>query len=363
MGAPTAAAQFRMPPGINFSGFLQLDGSTVASGGQVNPLAFDGQYLLDVAVHVDTKKLIGWPGGTFMVDAQTHSGPSILTHQMPALQDPDNMDAHTETSVDRAWYHQDLLHQALQLQLGLMYVDGQFFTVPFGDNFISLDFSSDASVSTFILPTYPKGSFGGDVFVYPGHGLYASAGIFNDHSTELSYDPGGDLELSEEGWQSSWKRLPWRHLKVQLGAWRDTGRFRPFTGGVQRGRVSGVYAVESQQLWQPAGAHDRGLSMFFQFGTGPPSVAAAQRHFGGGLVWTGPLSARPHDQFGIAFSDSQLSRQNSFAYGFESETEAYYQIAVGSKLTVQPDVEYWLHPSGMQVANTVLLLTRVVYTF
>lgn len=106
--------------GIRLNGWLQLDGSSVAFGGQPNPLPFDGQYLLDLTATVDTKRLFGWPGGTLMVDAQTHSGPSILTHQMPALQDPDNMDAYSEASVDRAWYHQDLLRQKVQLQVGLM---------------------------------------------------------------------------------------------------------------------------------------------------------------------------------------------------------------------------------------------------
>ncbi len=346
--------------GITFNGWLQLDGSSVALGGQPRPTPFDGQYLLDLSATVDTKKLFGWPGGTLMVDAQTHSGPSILTHQMPALQDPDNMDAYSETSVDRAWYHQDLLREKVQLQIGLMYVDDQFFTVPYGQNFVSLNFSSDASISTFVLPTFPKGSFGGDVFVYPVKDLYFSAGMFNDHSTELSYDPGGDLELTEEGWQSSWHGLPY---KIQVGAWRDNGRFHRFLGGIVHDHAHGVYLVASQKLWHPVASSDRGLGTFFQFGTGPPAVAAVRRHYGEGVVWTGPFAARPHDEIGLAFSDSLLTKQNSFSHGFENEIEGYYQIAVFHGLTVQPDVEYWMHPGGISTPNTFLGLVRVMYTF
>ena len=345
--------------GITFSSWLQLDGSTVADGGQPKPLGFDGQDLLDVATNIDTKKLLGWEGGTFMVDVQSHNGPSILTHQMPALQDPDNMDAYQETSVDRAWFEQNLLGRRIQARVGLMYVDDQFFTVPYGGNFVSLDFSSDASVSTFILPTFPKGSFGGDLFVRPARGLYFAGGVWNDHSTELSYDPGGDLWLTEEGWESNWHGLPY---KVQVGAWRDTGRFRRFRGGIQH-HAGGVYAVLSQKLWHPAGSNERGLGAFFQFGTGPASVAAVRRHYGGGVVWTGPFAARAKDEIGVAFSDSLLTGQNTFRHGFENEFEAYYQIAAWKGLTVQPDVEYWLHPGGMQTPDTVLALTRIMYTF
>jgi porin len=345
--------------GITFSGFLQLDGSTVASGGEPNPLGFDGQDLLDVATNIDTKKLLGLPGGLFMIDVQSHNGPSILTHQMPALQDPDNMDAYAETSVDRAWFQETLLHRKVQAQVGAMYVDDQFFTVPYGQNFVSLDFSSDASISTFVLPTFPKGAFGGDLFVYPVKGLYVSGGMFNDHATELSYDPGGDLYLTEEGWQSAWRGLAY---KVQAGTWRDTGRFRRFTGGMAH-HASGQYAVLSQKLWQPKGSSDRGLGTFFQFGTGPPSVAAVRQHYGAGVVWTGPAKSRPKDEIGAAFSDSLLTAQNSFTHGFENEFEGYYQVAAWKGLTVQPDVEYWLHPGGMKTPNTALVLTRIMYTF
>ncbi len=345
--------------GITFSGFLQLDGSTVASGGQPNPLGFDGQDLLDVATNIDTKKLLGWPGGTFLSDVQSHNGPNILTRQMPALQDPDNMDAYQQTSVDRAWFQQSLFKEKVQAQVGVMYVDDQFFTVPYGQNFVSLDFSSDASISTFVLPTFPKGAPGVDLIVYPVKGLSLGGGMWNDHATELSYDPGGDLWLTEEGWQSTWHGLPY---KVQIGAWRDTGRFQKFAGGITHD-ASGEYAVASQKLWHPKGTADRGLGMFFQFGTGPPAVAAVRRHYGAGVVWTGPWTSRPNDEIGFAFSDSLLTTRGNFLHGFENEFEAYYQVATWKGLTVQPDVEYWLHPSGMSTPNTVLVLTRIMYTF
>lgn len=346
--------------GITFSGFVQFDSSTVAAGGQPHAIPYDGQYLLDVAITVDTGKLVGWPGGTLFVDAQSHSGPNILTHQMPSIQDPDNMDAPSFTKVDRAWYRQVLLHQKVQLQGGLMYVDDQFFTVPYGQNFVSLDFSSDSSISTFVLPTYPNGSPGGDVFFFPVKGLYFSAGGFNDHSSELSYDPGGNLFLTEEGWQGSWHERPY---KLQVGGWWDTGTFERFLGGIVHGHASGLYLVASDKLWQPSPSSERGLGAFFQFGTGPPAVAAVERHLGGGLAWTGPIAARPQDEIGVAFSDSLLTPQNSFLHGFENEFEAYYRFHVFDSLTIQPDLEYWQHPGGKTTPNTVLPLVRMQYSF
>lgn len=346
--------------GITLGGWLQFDSSTVASGGQPSALRYDGQYLLDLSATVDTEKLLGWTGGALFVDAQNHGGPNILDHQIPAIQDPDNQDAYAETSVDRAWYRQALLGQKLQLQAGLMYVDDQFLTVPYGQNFVSLDFSSDSSISTFVLPTYPKGSPGGDAFFYPAKGLYFSVGAFDDHSTELPYDPGGTLYITEEGWQNNWHG---HSYALQVGWWTDTGTFQRFRGGDLRGHASGTYLVASGKLWEPSPSSDRGLGIFLQFGTAPAAAAYVQRHYGAGLAWTGPFAARPRDEIGVAFSDSILTRQSAFLHRFENEIEAYYQIAVLTGLTLQPDVQYWQHPGGMTTPNTVLVLIRAQYTF
>ncbi len=345
--------------GVSFGGFVQLDGSHVLAGGVPHPLGFDAQRLFDVFATIDTGRLLGWPGGTVFLDAQSHSGASVVPHQVPAIADPDNMDAPAQTSLDRAWFQQDLLARTLRVRLGLMYVDDQFFTVPYAGNFVSLDFSSDASISTFVLPTYPKGAWGGDVFFDPNRNVSFSVGVFRDHSTELAYDPGGELVVSEEALRGHWRGLP---VKVQIGGWIDTGRFRRFQGGTVH-HAAGAYLVASARLWQPAGGGDRGIGAFLQYGSAPPAVAAVRQHIGAGLVWSGPWAARPHDELGIAYSDSLLTAHAGFTHGYESEIEAYYQFDVSHGWTVQPDLEYWRHPGGGQTPASVLGLIRVNWTF
>lgn len=345
--------------GITFNGWLQLDGSSVASGGVPDALGFDGQYLLDFATNIDTKKLFGLPGGTALVDVQSHNGPNVVGRQFLPIQDPDNMDAYQQTSVDRAWYQQDLFRQKLQLQIGIMYVDDKFLTVPYGSNFISLDFSSDAAISTFVLPTFPKGAFGADAVFLPIKNLSFSGGIWSNHSTELPYDPGGKLYLTEEGWSGNWDRLPY---KLQLGLWRDTGTFRRYLGGTVD-HASGMYLVASRKWWQPKPSTDRGLGTFFQFGTAPPEVAPLRKHIGAGVTWTGPSAARPKDEIGLAFSDALLSPYNHYPHTFESEVEAYYQFDLSHGWTIQPDMEYWQYPGGGATPNTLLGLVRIMYTF
>lgn len=344
--------------GLNISGWAQLDGSSVAAGGQPDADGFLGQYLIDLEATVDTSKLLHWPGGVLTMEGQTHSGANILERQFRAIQDPDNMDAPPGTWLAQLIYQQDLLHEKLQAQAGLMYVDSRFLTVPYGGNFVSLDFSSDGSISTFILPTYPKGAWGDDVTVAPVKGLSFAAGMYNDHSTELSYDPGGNLLITEEAWKSRWRGHAY---KLQVGAWRDTGKFLRFQGGVAH-HASGMYVVASGKLWRPQGNNERGVGMFFQYGAAPASVAKLHHHIGAGVVWDGPFRTRPRDEIGLAFSDGLLTKQSTFRHGFENEVELYYQIQVGHGFTVQPDVEFWQHPHGSS-PNTALALVRAMYTF
>lgn len=345
--------------GISISGFAQLDGSHVLSGGVPHPLALDVQRLLDLSVTIDTDKLLGWRGGTLFLDAQSHSGASVIPHQVPAIADPDNMDAYAQTSVDRAWFEQDLFAHRVRVQVGLMYVDDRFFTVPFGENFVSLDFSSDASISTFVLPTYPKGAWGADVLAHPLPRVSVSLGAFRDRETELPYQPGGDLIISEEAVHGRWYGMP---VRLQVGGWIDTGRFVRFAGGVKH-RAAGAYLVASGRLWRAPGGGHRGIGAFIQYGDAPAIVAPVRRHFGVGLVWTGPWWARAHDEFGIAYSDSLLAARAGFTHGFESEIETYYQIDLSRGWTVQPDLEYWQHPGGRDTPDTVLGLIRIMLNF
>lgn len=345
--------------GVSVSGWVQMDGSTVPKGGQPNPDAFLGQYLIDLALTVDTNKLLHLPGGTLTVEGQTHSGANILEKQLPAIQDPNNMDAPPGTWLATLMYQQNLMHDKVQAQAGLMYVDSLFLTVPYGGNFVSLDFSSDGSISTFVLPTYPKGSWGGDVTVAPLKGLTFSGGVYNNHSTELEYDPGGNLWITEEAWQGQRHGRPY---KLQVGAWRDTGLFQRFQGGTVH-HASGMYLVASDKLWQPKGASDRGVGMFFQYGAGPASVAVVHHHVGAGVVWDGPFGARPKDEVGLAFSDAILTKQSVFTHGFENEEELYYQFHVAHGFTVMPDVQLWQHPNGGGTPNSLLMIVRAMYSF
>ncbi|MHB1529077.1 MAG: carbohydrate porin [Acidiferrobacteraceae bacterium] len=348
--------------GIDLSGSLLTDISRNLRGG-LNDQSVIGQYLVDLRAKIKTARLFGWNGGTLFVDFQGHRGRSVQARQTGSIQDPDNMDAYNVTGIDRAWYQQDLAEKRVRLRIGLMYVDDQFLRVPYARDFVSLDFSSDASISTFVLPTYPRGAFGVDTFVFPVRSFYVAAGLFDGHLYHvLPYDPGGDLFIAQTGLKGRVMGLPG---VLELGMWRHTGTFQRFTGGQQH-HASGEYLVAGFRVYRPhhTGPETaRGVGVFFQYGAGPPTVALISQHVGAGIVWTGPSRDRPRDSLGLGVSDARLSAQAGFLSRFETIYETYYRFSVSRTLSIQPDLQYWHHPGGNGTPSALLFLVRTAFRF
>ena len=348
--------------GIDLSGSILTDVSRNLRGGLTDQGVI-GQYLVDLSAEINTDRLFGWNGGTIFVDVQGHRGPSVQAKQTGSIQDPDNMDAYNVTGIDRAWYQQDLADKRVKLRIGLMYVDDQFLRVPYAQDFVSLDFSSDASISTFVLPTYPRGAFGADTFVFPARSFYIAAGLFDGHLYHvLPYDPGGDFFIAQTGLKGRVMDLPG---VLELGMWRHTGTFERFIGGQQH-HASGWYLVAGLKVYRPHAPGQqtgRGVGVFFQYGAGPPAVAPISQHFGAGIAWTGPFLERPRDSMGLGVSDARLSAPAGFLSRFETVYEAYYRLSVSRALSVQPDLQYWHNPGGNGIPSALLLLVRTEFRF
>ncbi len=361
-GAGRKAARKPRGVGFHWSGAILADISHGIQGG-LNDNTTLAQYLLDLRATVKTARLLGWPGGTFFVDFQDHHGPSVQVRQIGSIQDPDNMDAYATTGIDRAWYQQDLAGRRLRLRVGLMYVDDQFLTVPYARDFVSLDFSSDASLSTFVLPTYPRGAFGADLFIYPTRSLYLAAGLFNGHLYRvLPYDPGGRFFITQAGYKGHIAGLPG---VLELGAWRHTGTFPSFAGGVQH-RAQGWYLVAGLTLFRSrkeAANTERKVGVFFQYGAGPPTVALIRRHMGAGIVWRGAFPGRPRDSLGLGVSEARLTPEAGLTFGSETVYEAYYRLFVARSLSIEPDLQYWHHPGGNGTPSALLALIRTQWNF
>ena len=77
------------------------------------------------------------------------------------------------------------------------------------------------------------------------------------------------------------------------------------------------------------------------------NVSPVRRHYEGGILWNGPLTARPADALGIGFSRAEASDRTGSGFTSDAEVayEAFYRIQVLPWLAIQPDVQ-WIHDPG-----------------
>jgi porin len=124
----------------------------------------------------------------------------------------------------------------------------------------------------------------------------------------------------------------------------------------------GAYVNFQQRLTSPGNsASKQGLSVFFNATYADHRTATLDNQFAVGLFYTGPLSARPEDEIGLALGRTHVNNrvanvetlQNNLGAGpvgvqnSEWVTEIYYNLHAAPWLDVRPNIQYIRHPGGI----------------
>src|SRR6266404_4065411 len=113
---------------------------------------------------------------------------------------------------------------------------------------------------------------------------------------------------------------------------------------------------------------DKGLGVFTHIAFCPPNSSLINFYIDSGLNHKGLIPTRDNDVLGVAFAYGHLNNnpknaeENSFP-GYEIAIEATYQIELTPWFSLQPDLQYVLHPSGTDIANALVLGARATISF
>jgi porin len=113
---------------------------------------------------------------------------------------------------------------------------------------------------------------------------------------------------------------------------------------------------------------NKGLGIFTHIGFTPPISSFMNFYIDGGLTYKGLIRARDNDVLGAAIAYGHLSNdpqdnEGRSNPGYEIVLEATYQIELAPWLSVQPDVQYVIHPSGTDIPNALVLGARTTLSF
>ncbi len=164
--------------------------------------------------------------------------------------------------------------------------------------------------------------------------------------------------------------------KIAVGAWYYTASFNDLSAasGIpsRHQGEGGAYLVGEHLLFQSENDPKQRVSGFIQLGVADQVVGRFGSYIGAGLAASGLIPRRPDDQLGIAMAMAR----NGFGYiegqqqmglpvnAAETAIELSYLAQIASWVSVEPDIQYVIHPNtDPRITNALVGQIRLEIKF
>jgi len=302
-------------------------------------------------VHVQMFAINGRPfSGDFVGDTQTLS----------------NIEAPPSVRLFELWAEQAFGDKG-SLRVGLIDVNKDFdINSPVGLFIASSDaIGPDISRSGQNGPSiFPVTAFGGRVLWTPIKAVTFRGGVFDGVSGDPAHQAAfvkvrlrgsdGAFLIGQADYNIS------DQAQVSIGAWgytAPTQRIDPARPGAER--QAGVFAFIDGPL-------SKSVSAWARAGITNGAVEPVSSFLGAGVVWNAPFPSRKNDQAGLAVGRAGLGGPAQRVLGLpdaETAIEATYLFTVNDKVSLQPDVQYIVHPaSAPHLPDALVIGLRISLT-
>lgn len=379
------------------------------SGGISRGGAFTG--LLELAVQLDTEKASLWRGGLFHISSLTPHGRDFSAINLGTLSPVSNIEAYDGIRLYEAWYEHRFADGLFSIRAGQVATDEEFAYNDSESFFIHPSFGWPAGISANIPnggSAYPLLGPGVRLRVDPADWLYWQTGIYDGDPWDSA---AGDPTVNRRGVRWQLNSSQGAHAITELGytlnpdseqraltgiykigAWLHTGdtpdNFRDadnrsfVASGLAPRLHSGTYGFyfsADQTLFREHPGTSQGLNLFGRAFVAPEDRSLFGLTVDSGVQYTGLLPGRDEDQLGFGVAYHRVSRHlramerddrdlNGVALpalsDFECALELFYVIQVKKWWTIQPDVQYLIHPGGSTtIPNALVLGVRTSLVF
>ncbi len=327
----------------------------------------------------------GRNGLTAVVSLEHHNGSSFSGDLVGDAQVVSDVDLPPEAwRLYEAWAQQTLLNGRAGVKGGIVDLNNTFDVQETAALFLnsSHGIGPDLSQTGLNGPSInPTPALGVTAFWRPAPGWAAQLGLFDG----VAGDPEDlrrfvAIELSARGGALAIGQVERRWgnaLRLEAGAWAYTaafdalGRFDPAGVPIRVHGNAGVYGLAEGRLLAGRGAQGGGLSGWVRIGSANGDINRIASYLGAGLVYTGIVPGRDKDQAGLAIARAGFgapARRAALLGGSElgdSETtlEATYRWVLTDWLSLQPDLQYVVHPGGdPALGNALVVGLRLGFT-
>ncbi len=353
---PQAAEATQAPtPAVSYALVYTADVTGVVAGS--GPRA--GRYLdnLDAIADVDLEKAFGWRGATAHAYVLNNSG-GAPNDVAGTLQGVDNIEvAAPRLRMFELWLEQDFGGKA-SVRGGLYNLNSEFYSNEAAGQLLAPAFgigSELAATGPNGPSIFPATSLGLRLNVNLGEGAYVRAAVLNAKAGVMGDPRGVDLTFSD-GVLAIAQVGVTAPIKMSAGAWRyshtqDDIRDVDGAGAPRRRVAQGVYVQAEHRLAGEEGG--RQVTGFVRVGASDGETTPFHGGWQAGVRVDKPVASRPDSALSIGVEQGLLDRKfranlrDQFTDSSRAETgiEVTYSDKVGSRVTLQPDLQ-WIHHAG-----------------
>ena len=360
--------------------------SSLADQGVTTTLAFTGEVLgatsggtdrdrgsgllLDWVVDSNLSTLLGWTGASARINPLWLAGDEISAN-LGDLTKVSNIAGRGGVRVFEFWLQQSVADNLASLRAGILAADQEFAITGSALLYYNSVFGGPVFLTPNLpWPIYPLGALGARVRVDPDASTYVQVGVYEGSpGTEADNRSGLNVDLStdegvfvigEAGWKSGGE-LP---FLLKAGAYYHSGDV-----AASRSGVAGAYALIERKLCRP-GSFPGMVDAFVRVGFAQDDKSLVSFGVDAGVNVTGLLSFRPEDILGLGVIYGRISRHyaqtqtHPSIWGYEAVIEATYKIVITPAWSLQPDVQYIVHPGGTTAeTNATVIGLRVDVNF
>ena len=376
---------------------LIYDGAsyTNLAGGRRRASAYEGN--LNARLTLDLERLFGWSGVSFGGDALwIHGGQAA--NLVGDAQGVSNIAAPSATQIEEFWLQKNFLGPQISVLAGLYNLNSEFDRAQTAGLFLNSAFGigTDFAQSGIGGPSnFPNTALALRVAYKPhpnvvwrtavldgvplrradGRDAAFQAGDGALWVTEIAVlgrpTSGADLAMNEHLSLGRFSTLPAYDNKFAVGVWYYTASYDDLsdtgTDGLPLRRTGskGAYLLADKLLANEVQDPNKRTSAFLQLGLSDARVYRFGSYLGVGIVKSGIFGAPASDQLGLALAAAgngshylaAQQRQGIATNAAEITVELSYLKHVRSWLTVQPDLQYVIHPNTDPSLRNALVFT------
>ncbi len=320
------------------------------------------QFLLNCSFGTDLHKLIGLDGSYAFINFLVHGGQNPGRALVGSYQPIDNMSAFPLVQIDQLWWQQDMLNRKLSLVLGKIDCYSNFGYTKYAQVLLNGSYTEIPTIMGY--PSYPLAAVGIILTWLPNPWLKLKTAVFDGSSAQgvrtgnlgprLFFQNLGKHLLLLNEIDFSWRVLKEEYSgQCLLGLWGYNGKL-PTLENQTMGKAIGPYVCLSQSLYRacrsPVMDKMSELGAFLQWGCINPHLMGSKQYLAGGLTLTNLLRKFISDSLSVGAATVFFSRVPGATFNKAAETslEATYLIKIAPRCSIQPDIQWVLHPSGRE---------------